>query len=864
MENNNLLKTKVLKNKKKMPEGFLVRILPVFAFIILLGTTIYWSILGAKVQQGNSDQLIGPYLFSSNSVFKNASFPGDHSFLIKWPLLKIIELYNYSPVSFYVITAALSALTISLLVYILYKIEKRPVVISVIMLALASILLMVPIQPVPGALLPVNMAMVTQRNIEYIIFIVSLMLIVKNRKIISWQYWLSTLLLASLIASDKLFLGLSVGGAIMGLIFYSFVRKWRLVSDFAYWFGSAFIAGAIGTLILILINHAGITGIINSSEINPYLVNGSGKNILIGTVYVVMGLLTNMGANPAASEVIIRNIPSGIMHGLFGWSFFSLVVNLCLAIIGLLIILKIFLSSAFKKKSHKNNGLVVDGYYLLSLYLIFSSFFALILFIFTNHYYAVDARYLTIFFFTVAISSTYYFRHKINIEKYCYYLLPILLVSVVFGVISFHTNYSKDLNASGANSSRDSSIIEALSNRPTTLLVGNYWRVVPIKASSKKNLNIYPVSDCSLSAPQFNDGLWQKDLKKTSFAYLLTISGSIANSPSCNVADTTALLGKPNSSILIAGTYSSPKELLLIYDRGLVSKNQRKITKNPTNTILAQDISQIGNKSCSTASSMNIVAHQDDDLLFMNPDISKEIKQGFCERTVYLTAGDAGGGKYYWLSREAGAEKAYSIMMGKPNIEWNAHTVKIADNEYVQIANPVGYPKISLIFMLLPDGNLTGQGFSGHNFQSLQELYYGSIGNINTVDGQSIYSKNDLISALLTLMNTYGPGEIRTQDVSSPADHSDHKTVGQIATDVYNIYNTSLFHGLVNLPFFYYDGYQTRSMAKNVTGQDLQTKTEAFKAYISYDLATCFNTVACLSSQSYGGYLDKQYYTKIH
>jgi GlcNAc-PI de-N-acetylase len=37
---------------------------------------------------------------------------------------------------------------------------------------------------------------------------------------------------------------------------------------------------------------------------------------------------------------------------------------------------------------------------------------------------------------------------------------------------------------------------------------------------------------------------------------------------------------------------------------------------------------------------LNIVAHQDDDILFMNPDILDSVTAGHREVTVYLTAGN--------------------------------------------------------------------------------------------------------------------------------------------------------------------------------------------------------------------------------
>lgn len=57
---------------------------------------------------------------------------------------------------------------------------------------------------------------------------------------------------------------------------------------------------------------------------------------------------------------------------------------------------------------------------------------------------------------------------------------------------------------------------------------------------------------------------------------------------------------------------------------------------------------------------LNIVAHQDDDLLFLSPDLINDIASGRSVRTVFLTAGDAGNGRDYWISRQAGSQAAYS------------------------------------------------------------------------------------------------------------------------------------------------------------------------------------------------------------
>ena len=50
---------------------------------------------------------------------------------------------------------------------------------------------------------------------------------------------------------------------------------------------------------------------------------------------------------------------------------------------------------------------------------------------------------------------------------------------------------------------------------------------------------------------------------------------------------------------------------------------------------------------CHGIKDLAFVAHLDDDLLFMNPDIASNIEAGGCVRLVYLTASDAGEGDGY-------------------------------------------------------------------------------------------------------------------------------------------------------------------------------------------------------------------------
>ena len=76
-------------------------------------------------------------------------------------------------------------------------------------------------------------------------------------------------------------------------------------------------------------------------------------------------------------------------------------------------------------------------------------------------------------------------------------------------------------------------------------------------------------------------------------------------------------------------------------------------------------VTEGGDAGRCAARELRIVAHQDDELLFMNPDLLESLHAGHCVRTVYLTAGDAGKGVAYASTRDAGMRAVYAEMAGR-------------------------------------------------------------------------------------------------------------------------------------------------------------------------------------------------------
>lgn len=232
--------------------------------------------------------------------------------------------------------------------------------------------------------------------------------------------------------------------------------------------------------------------------------------------------------------------------------------------------------------------------------------------------------------------------------------------------------------------------------------------------------------------------------------------------------------------------------------------------------------------------SVQIIAHEDDDILFQSPDILDDIDAGRCVRSVFVTAGDASFGSDYWQSREKGAEAAWADMAGVAS-KWTTSTIRLAGKS-VRMRTLNESPNISLVFLRLPDGFPLGTGSAAQGYQSLYRLLSGSISNISAVDGSASYTASTLRNALLDAVRGNESSWIRTQDYvaayGGDQDHYDHHSVAYLAWDVMESYENDV---VLSSYLGYGDFIINGAWPQNVTGTDLNRKVDAFDAYSDYD-----------------------------
>ena len=237
---------------------------------------------------------------------------------------------------------------------------------------------------------------------------------------------------------------------------------------------------------------------------------------------------------------------------------------------------------------------------------------------------------------------------------------------------------------------------------------------------------------------------------------------------------------------------------------------------------------------------LNVVAHQDDDLLFMNPDIQRDIDARRCTLTVFVTAGDAGAGQEYWKQRENGPRAAYA-MMADIDDKWSGKNVKYG-HFTVEYESLTANPDVALAYLRAPDGG--GGGYSRNNGESLDELYRGVITEIHSVDGVNTYTRAGITTLLLDIMRSYQPDTIQTLDYSDKyrgTDHGDHRTTAYLTFEAHLQYKTP--HRISA-----YLAYAVMNLPANVYYTADNRKLDIFRAYADHDPKVCQTTGACHNS----------------
>ncbi len=251
-----------------------------------------------------------------------------------------------------------------------------------------------------------------------------------------------------------------------------------------------------------------------------------------------------------------------------------------------------------------------------------------------------------------------------------------------------------------------------------------------------------------------------------------------------------------------------------------------------------------------------VVAHQDDDLLFINPDLKNAIDAKEPLTTVYLTSGNAGEGMTYVTEREFGIKSAYAFMAGVAN-SWTCGLEDYA-GKAIETCRLVG-ADVQLVFLRLVDGFADGS-LAG----SLKSLWRGTASSSTAVDGSGLsFTRQALVDSLVALYAKEAATEIYTTDFSfehRENDHSDHENAGLFALAASAQHR--LRHSLHS-----YITYTTKDDTPNLSAQDSAVVADTFAHYASCDkfIEGCSGGTGCdqamctTSSALYSSWFSRHY-----
>lgn len=131
--------------------------------------------------------------------------------------------------------------------------------------------------------------------------------------------------------------------------------------------------------------------------------------------------------------------------------------------------------------------------------------------------------------------------------------------------------------------------------------------------------------------------------------------------------------------------------------------------------------------SVTAGSVVQVVAHPDDDLFFMNPDLSRSLLSGTQVTTAYLTSGESDGRNqarggaatdpeqpadraHYAEARQNGIRSAYAQMAtGDRTSAWKRTVFPTAGGGRAEIDVLIAKPQVNLVWLMLREARTTGE-----------------------------------------------------------------------------------------------------------------------------------------------------------
>jgi LmbE family N-acetylglucosaminyl deacetylase len=236
-----------------------------------------------------------------------------------------------------------------------------------------------------------------------------------------------------------------------------------------------------------------------------------------------------------------------------------------------------------------------------------------------------------------------------------------------------------------------------------------------------------------------------------------------------------------------------------------------------------------------------VVAHPDDDLLFMSPDLANGIRRGEGVTTVVLSAAEGRAGindghdsLTYVTQRRQGLQAAYAAMAGVRD-DWRVESVR-SGNANIEVRTLTGRPNVHLSFLGLPDGRDPRVSVGRRAIARLEADHRATRCAPAVTSPYSpyahCYTHADVVSALVTLFERYRPAAVRTQDPSPDRrytpDHTDHRAAALFTAEAVRAYGRPVIE-------VGYRDYNLSDTPVNLARTDRTGKQRYFATYRAHD-----------------------------
>ncbi|MBN3759441.1 PIG-L family deacetylase [Burkholderia sp. Ac-20365] len=228
---------------------------------------------------------------------------------------------------------------------------------------------------------------------------------------------------------------------------------------------------------------------------------------------------------------------------------------------------------------------------------------------------------------------------------------------------------------------------------------------------------------------------------------------------------------------------------------------------------------------CSAGTLVTVVAHLDDDLLFVEPAISDQLRAGWCVTVVHLIGGANGTNFAYVQKREEASRLAYARLAGVANT-WDETTLRIEGKPVYQLTLKA-QPRVRLLELRLPGGAVRG----GRVPLALLWDQGATLTTYPMGHGElaaARYTRASLSAVLQTILKDATRIATLNPDTVPFIEHPDHIYAARITRHVaQNIARP--------IPIVFYTTYPTGNWPATLFGEPAQRKRDAAASYFSID-----------------------------